>query len=386
MKIKWFFSIKLIGILLTALLLSSCEDVTNKPMVNNPFTEVEFKLPKGNEYQIKLNGLEIDAKKLKGYTTPNEPVSIEISLDGKEVFNKTDLAIPDNKIFSFYEVLGHGLMNITQPAEELHTLKVVVPAPTEGVTILVKGIADKPNGIAIDNDTECQLSAADVATGKVSVEILKENDLVWDRTISAEENSSQFALTWTPDQKLIMLEKPTDEMKAKIQKKYDVWVTFMFSSEHYPGHSSLVVEVAEPKDLIVDPMEGIPTGLKEGATPVSFTLKEGKPSKFEFFADVPENHSMDWWYITIVKIYDPADPDNPIYSIDNVIDDLANKGALPPLFYGFGEVPEKPEYRFRCYKLIPMEHPDSPYDPEDWGEVPVVHYSVFEEGFSYTLD
>lgn len=349
----------------------SCQKKGNQPesVFNTPRERIDLLLPQNNKkYQVKLNGIE--KTKSNNFIDPSKPLSVEISSEGKVLFSE-EIAVPESRILVFSEVLGHGLMNTSK--EHLHPLKVSVPPDTYGdATILLKGLSTHPNGIAIANNQEYFLLPADLASGQLFIEVLISNKPPVTKKLSPQNTSSIFPFMEI-DGKLMILPSPTTEQIAQLVNDFDTFVSFMYSSEDYPKHKSLVVEIAAPIDLVFEGRRP-PTALKEGSNPITYTLEPDTPTEFQFIADHDGNRDG-WMYLTIVRIYDPDKPDEPLQTL--------NRTGVIYGFKGNGYAMQGAgDYKFRCYKLIPQSSPDFP----ERSKRSTDHYPLFMEALSFKLD
>lgn len=359
---------KVWGVLLLTLFFISCDKKADStPLVaNGTYKVIEFNLPTDKEYQIKLNG--ILWEDTKGFADVNAKVDIELLSDGQVVFTGEEMAIPEDLVFSFYNVVGHGLQ--TLPKERRHLLSVTVTDPNEGVEIFVKGLESAPNGILIDNTGSYMLDQNDVSKGGISVEVSKDNNVIWSQSIEKEDKSSQFLLLWSSEQTLVMVTPPTQEQRDQIKNEYDTWLSFMYSSEDYPDHKSLILKIASEEHFIMsdDPLVPKPIALEEGYEPITYELKPDTPTKFQFVEI--QGGIVLAPYVHIVELYDPNKPDEPLEVF------ASNRYIYQCNSFAYTRQGEG-ETKFRCYKFVPKGHPD--FRRRYKGN----HYALFQPDYSF---
>lgn len=337
-------------VLLLLASLVSCNKVSDMPKLLTSFIEVKFNLPEGRDYEIKLNGVNVDAEKLIGYTAPDAPVNIEVLEGGNVVFTNNDIEIPDDKIFIFHDVIGHGLSIL--PEDEQHKLSVSIPEPSDGIEVLIKGLTSQPNGVIIPHGKEVTLDQKDVITGKLYIEVVKDGTSLWDEKIDPNKVQTKVVLLWL-EGTLFAIDPPTQEQRDLLVEQFDTWISFTYSSKDFPEVKKMILEMAPDAFLVIDgsgyPM--VPTTYKEGYKPIVFEILPDTPTKFQLVNVYNEGD-----YLNVVKVYDAEKPDNPLILMDN-------GDYLYPFSYDernyTRHMPIDPNtnqpilYRFRCYRLIP---------------------------------
>lgn len=298
-----------------------------------------------------------------------EKIDVEVLLDGSIIFSEKELEIPKDNTVAFYftEVLGYqGLKNL--PEEQRHKMLITIVNPFEGMSIVVKGIDGKPEGITLTSGQEYILDQADIDHGDIMVEVFNGDNSLYSSIIGIGTTSSVITLVGDSEE-LSKITPPTDEMREQIRPDtYDTWVSFMYSSKDYHDIESMILEIA-PSNYFANrkrPEEGeFSPEYPEGS--IKIELQPNTPSDFILINTLEERDRL-WIY----KLYDIKDPENPLISMGR--DRFTFVFGCTSSLY----VKQDEEgFKFRTYKLIPKDSPEYPsygyYDP----------YPTFMKSFSF---
>lgn len=377
-KSQFYYTI-VFGILLTSLLLFSCKKTDEMTEYLTPHETVTFEFPNDKNYynyEVKVDGKVL--KRIRGMdTTPptlfmskrKEKIDVEVSLNGSVIYSQKGMKIPDNKKVTFYftKILGYeGVKNV--PEEQRHKMLITILNPFEGMTIVVKGIDGKPEGVRVTSGQEYTLDQADIDRGDVTVEVYNGNKLLYSTTLAT--GPKQTVITLAGDsENLTRITPPSEEMRQQIRPNtHDCWVSFMYASKDYPDIESMILEVA-PNNYFENtdyPEEG-KFSPEHSDGPIKIELLPDTPSDYVLINSLEKEFDALW----INRLYDAKDPEHPLVTLIS--------WKMTYIFDTFYEQGEG-KFKFRTYRFIPQSSPD--YPPDLVGSI-FEHYPKFMKEFAF---
>lgn len=376
-KSQFYYTI-VFGILLTSLLLCSCKKTDEMTEYLTPHETVTFEFPNDKNYynyEVKVDGKVL--KRIRGMeTTPptlfmskrKEKIDVEVSLNGSVIYSQKGMKIPEDKTVNFYftKVLGYEVVK-NVPEEQRHKMLITILNPFEGMTIVVKGIDGKPEGVRVTSGQEYTLDQADIDRGDVTVEVYNSDKLLYSSTIATGAKQSVITLAGDSEN-LARITPPSEEMRQQIRPNtHDCWVSFMYASKDYPNIESMILEVAPSNYYENREMPEIDKFSPEYPDgPIKIELLPDTPSDYILINTLEKGDAL-WTN----RLYDAKDPEHPLVSLiwwkfTRIFDTYYDQG-------------EK-ELKFRTYRFIPKSSPD--YPPEKLNTVHE-HYPKFMKEFAF---
>lgn len=374
-KSQFYYTI-VFGILLTSLLLFSCKKTDEMTEYLTPHETVTFEFPNDKNYynyEVKVDGKVLKRIREMDATPPilfmskrKEKIDVEVSLNGSVIYSQKGMKIPEDRTVNFYftKVLGYEVVK-NVPEEQRHKMLITILNPFEGMTIVVKGIDGKPEGVRVTSGQEYTLDQADIDRGDVTVEVYNGNKLLYSTTLAT--GPKQTVITLAGDsENLTPITPPSEEMRQQIRPNtHDCWVSFMYSSKDYPDIESMILEVApsnyyENRDMPEE--DKFSPEYPDG--PIKIELLPDTPSDFILINTLKEDDSL--W---INKLYDAKDPEHPLVRLVW----YQSTYIFWTLAYKQGEE----EFKFRTYRFIP--------ETLDFGssEVYTLHNPTLMKEFSF---
>lgn len=370
-----FYYTLVFSIFLTSLLFCSCKKTNEMTEYLTPFTRVIFTFPNDDyrKYEVKVDGKRVpldDWGHGINMSQRKEKIDVEVSLNGSVIYSQKGMKIPEDKEVTFYftKILGYEVVK-NVPEEQRHKMLITILNPFEGMSIVVKGIDGKPEGVDVTSGQEYTLDQADIDRGDVTVEVYNGDKLLYSSPIAT--GSKQSVITLAGDsESLTPITPPTEEMRQQIRPNtHDCWVSFMYASKDYPDIESMILEVA-PSNYFENtdwPEEG-KFSPEHSDGPIKIELLPDTPSKYILINTLEKDFDALW----INRLYDAKDPEHPLVRLISwkltYIFDITT--------YAQGEK----DFKFRTYRFIPQSSPD--YPPEQVGSI-FEHYPKFMKEFAF---
>lgn len=373
-KSQFYYTI-VFGILLTSLLLFSCKKTDEMTEYLTPHETVTFEFPNDKNYynyEVKVDGKVLKRIREMDATPPilfmskrKEKIDVEVSLNGSVIYSQKGMKIPEDRTVNFYftKVLGYEVVK-NVPEEQRHKMLITILNPFEGMTIVVKGIDGKPEGVRVTSGQEYTLDQADIDRGDVTVEVYNGNKLLYSTTLAT--GPKQTVITLAGDsENLTRITPPSEEMRQQIRPNtHDCWVSFMYASKDYPDIESMILEVApsnyyENRDV---PEEG-KFSPEHSDGPIKIELLPDTPSDYILINTLEKEFDGLW----INRLYDAKDPEHPLVTLI--------WWKLTYIFNTISYDQGEEKFKFRTYRFIPKSSPDYPDQVE--------HYPKFMKEFAF---
>lgn len=367
-----FYYTLVLSILLVSTLFYSCKKADEMTEYLSPHTQVEFRFPNDDytKYEVKVDGKRVQLFS-SGHalymSKRKEKIDVEVSLNGSVIYSQKGMKIPEDKTVNFYftKVLGYEVVK-NVPEEQRHEMLITILNPFEGMTIVVKGIDGKPEGVRVTSGQEYTLDQADIDRGDVTVEVYNGNKLLYSTTLAT--GPKQTVITLAGDsENLTRITPPSEEMRQQIRPNtHDCWVSFMYASKDYPDIESMILEVApsnyyENRDM---PEEG-KFSPEHSDGPIKIELLPDTPSDYILINTLEKEFDGLW----INRLYDAKDPEHPLVTLI--------WWKLTYIFNTISYDQGEEKFKFRTYRFIPKSSPDYP------DQVNFEHYPKFMKEFAF---